>query len=219
MIAADGLLMALRLSDSAFPVGGFAFSSGLEGAVDDGVVGSEADVVAFIADQLTGRWHTGDRVLLRQAWFAGDPVVIDHLTEATTFGDAVRHASVRAGGAMLTTYAALGNRAAIHYRELVERREALGHLPVVQAICLRESGLSHSAAEAVAGWQLANGMASAALRLGIVGHLAAQRVLVSSTELLAELLETTRPRRPSGFSWFAEIAAQRTHHHARLFAS
>ena len=64
MIAADGLLTALRLSDSAFPVGGFAFSSGLEGAVDDGVVGGEADVVAFIADQLTGRWHTGDLSLI-----------------------------------------------------------------------------------------------------------------------------------------------------------
>ena len=76
------LLAAIRFGDSAFPSGGFAFSSGLEGSHRDGMVQDEDDVTAFVAEQLEGDWHRRDRVLLRRAWTEPDPSAADALAEA-----------------------------------------------------------------------------------------------------------------------------------------
>ncbi|MDT5324386.1 MAG: urease accessory protein [Mycobacterium sp.] len=46
------LLDAIRFGDRAFPSGGFAFSSGLEGSHRDGLVKDEGDVTTFSAEQL-----------------------------------------------------------------------------------------------------------------------------------------------------------------------
>ncbi|MDP9362684.1 MAG: hypothetical protein M3Q10_00380, partial [Chloroflexota bacterium] len=42
------LLLLLQLADSAFPTGAFAFSHGLEGLLDAGLLRGEADVAAVL---------------------------------------------------------------------------------------------------------------------------------------------------------------------------
>ena len=46
------LMQLLWLASPALPVGGFSYSEGLEAAVDNALVAEEADVVAWLADQL-----------------------------------------------------------------------------------------------------------------------------------------------------------------------
>ncbi|MFC8180705.1 urease accessory protein UreF [Rhodococcus sp. NPDC057297] len=211
------LLAVLRFGDSAFPSGGFAFSSGLEGAVRDGFVTGEADVSAFAAEAVTGRWHTMDRVLLRSAW--QDPEHADRLGEASSALSTLREASRRSGAALLSTFAALGASDAVAYRAAVLSGSAPGHLPVAQAVCYRGHGLTVTAAEAISGWQVLSGIASAALRLGVTGHLGSQRIMQDVEGVLGSILALVPDAEPSSFTAFADIAAQRRGDGIRLFAS
>ena len=222
------LLTAIRFADSAFPSGGFAFSSGLEGSHRDGWVQDDflhdgGDVAEFAAEQLVGRWHQCDRVLMRRAWAQPDPVATDMLAEAVGTMSVLREASRRAGAAALTTFAAIvdaeNTSEVADYRIRVLAGTAPGHLPVAQAICLRTAGLTLETAEAVTAWQVLSGTTGAALRLGICGHLGAQRVLTALTPLLLDVLRWEPPAEPCPFTTYADIAAQRRSAGVRLFAS
>ena len=217
------LLDAIRFGDSAFPSGGFAFSSGLEGSHRDGLVKDEGDVTAFAAEQLDGRWHRCDRVLLRRAWAEPDPIGADTLAEAVATMSVLREASRRAGAATLATFAAIvdsgSNSDVASYRDRVLAGTAPGHLPVAQAICFRAAGLTLETAEAVAAWQVISGIAGAAVRLGICGHLGAQRVVTALNPLLLDVLRREPPAAPAVFTAYADIAAQRRGDGVRLFAS
>ncbi|MDV3125480.1 urease accessory protein UreF [Mycobacterium sp. 21AC1] len=213
------LLAAMRFGDSAFPSGGFAFSSGLEGAHRDGLVYDEGDVAAFAAEQLEGRWHQCDRVLLRKAWVEPDPAGVDMLAEAVATMSVLREASRRAGAAALATFAAVVDSGVADYRIRVLAGSAPGHVPVAQAICLRAAGLTLATAEAVAAWQVVSAITGAALRLGICGHLGAQRTATTLTPLLLDVLRREPPTAPAAFTAFADIAAQRRGDGVRLFAS
>jgi urease accessory protein len=214
------LLAAIRFADSAFPTGGFAFSSGLEGSYRDGLVRDEADVAAYAAEQLVGRWHQCDRVLLRHTWAQPDPLTADTLAEAVGTMSVLREASRRAGAATLATFAAVGTGSEVaDYRARVLGGAAPGHLPVAQAVCLRAAGLRLETAETVAAWQVLSGITGAALRLGICGHLGAQRVLTDLNPLLLDVLRREPPAQPAAFTAFADIAAQRRGDGVRLFAS
>ena len=212
------LIAAIRFADSAFPSGGFAFSSGLEGAHRDGLVLDDADVTAFVVEQLDGRWHRGDRVILRRAWAAADPADADRLAEASATMSVLREASRRAGAATLATFAAFTDGVAC-YRARVLTGEVPGHLPVAQALCLRASGLTRDTAEAVTAWQVIAGITGAALRLGICGHLRAQRIHTDLPPTPGDALRREPPSMPAPFTAFGDIAAQRRTSGVRMFAS
>jgi urease accessory protein len=213
------LLAAIRFGDSAFPTGGFAFSSGLEGSHRDGMVRDEADVTAFVAEQLEGNWHRRDRVLLRRAWAEPDPSAVDAFAEAVTTMSVLREASRRAGAATLATFAAVIDPGVADYRGRVLAGAAPGHLAVAQAVCFRAAGLTLQTAEAVSAWQVVSGITGAALRLGIYGHLGAQRVVTAVNPLQLELLQRQPPTEPAAFTAYADISAQRHDDGVRLFAS
>ncbi|KWX19495.1 urease accessory protein UreF [Mycolicibacterium wolinskyi] len=213
------LLAGIRFGDSAFPSGGFAFSSGLEGSHRDGLVCDEDDVTAFAAEQLSGRWHSCDRVLMRLAWPQLDPQGTDELAEALASMAVLRQASRRAGAATLATFQAVVDHGVTDYRTRVLAGSAPGHLPVAQAVCFRAAGLGLDTAEAVSAWQVVSGITSAALRLGICGHLGAQRVLTALSPALLDVLRREPPGEPAAFTAFADIAAQRRGDGVRLFAS
>jgi urease accessory protein len=186
-------------------------------------VQDEQDVVAFAEEQLVGRWHQCDRVLMRLAWGEPDPVATDELAETVGTMSVLREASRRAGAAALTTFAALidgeTTTAVADYRTRVLTGTAPGHLPVAQAICLRAAGLTLETAETVAAWQVLSGTAGAAVRLGICGHLGAQRILTALTPVLLVVLRWAPPAEPCPFTTYADSAAQRRGDGVRLFAS
>jgi urease accessory protein len=183
------------------------------------MVRDEDDVGAFVAEQLDGNWHRRDRVLLRRAWAEPDPAAVDAFAEAVTTMSVLRAASRRAGAATLATFAALIEPGVADYRSRVLAGAAPGHLAVAQAVCFRAAGLTLETAEAVTAWQVVSGITGAALRLGICGHLGAQRVVTSMNPLLLELLQRQPPSEPASFTAYADIAAQRHDDGVRLFAS
>ncbi|CCE02474.1 urease accessory UreF family protein [Bradyrhizobium sp. STM 3809] len=218
-------LALLQLGDSAFPAGGFAFSWGIEGLAADGLLSDRGDLDEVIADHLAQRWATMDRVLLRRAWRASDIAAIaavDGLAEATTPSAEMRDGSRRAGRALLGVWVKLAGPLSTSYRARVSADLRLGHLPVVQAITGRDAGLSLDAAELVSGWTLITGLVSAAVRLGLIGHIESQRSLARARARLADLLDETPDDEamPSSFTPFIDIAVSRGPlRHVRMFTT
>lgn len=224
------LLSAIRFADSAFPTGGFAFSSGLESSYLDGHVRDEDTLFGVVEEHLMFRWDTFDRVFLGR-YFAsptlGTAVGIDEEIERRTSVDRLRAGSRQAGAALLGGFAHLGQGDSARYREGVLAGNYFGHLTIAQAIAFSGAGLNLRLTEIVSAWHLINGLAGAALRLGIVGHLSTQRVIAGVLPTLAALLDTRdssgalgRHREVLSFSTLTDIAAaRRSGSSARLFAT
>ena len=214
MLDAATTLTMMQFGDSAYPAGGFAFSWGVEGLAADGLLRGRQDLEDLISDHLGFRWNSMDRPLLGRAYRASTPEAIakvDHFAEASTVSAPMRDGSRRAGRALLGVSARRGEPLSLAYRALVAGDARLGHLPVIQAVVFRDAGLQLHAAELVSGWTLVNGLVSAAVRLGTVGHVDAQRVLQTARSVLAELLTHQLPEAfmPSSFTPLIDIAVAR----------
>ena len=223
-IDSTSIFAAIRIADSAFPTGGFAFSSGLESSYLDGHVSDEADLLAVVQEQLLFRWQTFDRVFLHRYYAspsAAMAVQLDNIIESMTTVDRLRSGSRRAGAGLLSTFAKLDQAECAAYWEGVLAGSFPGHLTVVQAVGFHGIGLDLRMAETVSAWHLVSGLTGAALRLGIVGHLAIQRVLAALVPVLGSLLDDRLViDEPISFSTLSEIAAaRRMGNSARLFAT
>jgi urease accessory protein len=190
------LLTALQYGDGQFPGGGFAFSWGLESMVAEGRL-ARAGFGAYLAGQLAHRWARCDRVLVAHAHSAAQDDTawsdLDALAEALATVEAARTGSRRAGLALLGTHVRLGTPGAGALRAMVDRADAHGHLPVVQGVVLAGTGLTLAATLAVSGYTAASALATAGIRLGLIGHLDAQRALQQVRPLLASLADAAVP--------------------------
>jgi urease accessory protein len=219
------LLTALQFADSAFPSGGFAFSWGLEGLEADGLVDDASGVAEIAEEQLTYRWNTMDRILLRRAYAATDVAAlaaVDLQAEAATLSAQMRTGSRRAGRALLGTSARLGHAAARAYREATHADERLGHLAVAQGVVFKAAGLALPLAEMLSAWAVVSGLAGAAVRLGMIGHVEAQQTATSLRPVLARLLAGDPPSgaRLASFTPLTDIAVARgASRHMRMFAT
>ncbi len=71
----DILTLSQMLSPS-FPVGGFAYSHGLETAINDGAISDAATLEAWLSDLLRFGGAHSDAILLNVA-FTGNPILVD----------------------------------------------------------------------------------------------------------------------------------------------
>ena len=220
------LLTALQYGDSFFPSGGSAFSWGLEALCNDRQVVSPDTVRRFLEGQLRHRWATCDRPFLVAAHRAAADLeavaALDHLLEAMTLPRELRTGAARAGAALLGIHERLGTPGAAAYRARVRAGEAPGHLPVVQGLLLAGVGLDEKVASTMSAHALSVGIVSAALRLSVITHVDAQRILAGVRGGLAELLaEPTADVAVAGVYTPAIDAAAMRHEtqSARLFAN
>ncbi len=185
------LLVALQNADSQFPSGGFAFSQGLEASSQLSARLGPCNFEDFLETQLRHRWATADRVALARAHrLAGDLAKLAELdfeVEASTFVEGLRAGSRRNGVALLTTHSRTGTAGAGAYRALIAEGKALGHLAVVQGLLWRQLGLDEATAIAMSGYQAAASLATAAVRLGLVGAIQSQAFLGKALTFIAEV--------------------------------
>ena len=220
------ILHAIWQADGTFPSGSFAFSYGVEGVV---ALRSRLDGPALA--ELTNaiirqRWMNFDRIALLRAFRAAgdlDAIAeIDRDVEASTFGSTMREGSRRNGGAFLASHARLGDDTALLLRKAVATGACLGHIAVMQGAVWRGIGLDEKLAQLASAYGVASGVTGAAVRLGAIGTLEAQKVLRGCLPLIDTLVAQPVPddAELSSFIPFLEIVAAR---HARadlrLFAN
>lgn len=219
------LLASLQNADSFFPGGGIAFSWGLESLVNDRVLTTPEDISAFAQTQLRHRWACCERIALRavastsvlQRW-----IDVDRRIEAITLAQELREGSRRAGTSLLGVHERIGTPGAAQYREAIRSAGALGHFSVVQAIVWRGSGMSEAAVEAAAAHTFCVALLGAAIRLGVIGHLHAQRTLLALRPVIEDILAEPVGDVDDMYSntFATEIAAMRHESQsARLFAN
>ncbi|MGE0822215.1 MAG: urease accessory protein UreF [Candidatus Binatia bacterium] len=218
------LLLLLQHGDSFFPSGGFAASWGLETLHHEGKITDADSLAQFITGQLSARWASCDRPALVMVYRAGNDLdhiaQVDEELEALALARDMREASRRAGRALLRVHAQLGTPHASAYLGRVKTGQAYGHIPVSQGLVWRGVEMEEEAAVALSGHSLCITFVSAAVRLGIISHIAAQRVLRTSHATLGEILQTPPPSFLSSFTPAADIAMMRHEMQSvRLFAS
>ncbi len=225
MTRRNGTTGMLLHADPAFASGSSSFSSGLETLVADGWVATGEQLTALMVDTIRSRWNTFDRVFLVRAWATrevADLAGIDREVEVSLLGAAARLASRRAGMALLGTWERLGQREASAYRAQLGNGSPGGHLCVAQGLVYSANGLDLAEAESLASWAVLSAYASGAVRLGAIGHRAAQVALVQAQDLVTIVLETPVDPSATPMAWtpVSDIAVERhSLSDLRLFAS
>lgn len=203
------LLRAMQLADSGFPSGAFAYSWGMETAAEDGQV-QRASFADWLGCEMLGRWAQFDRVLFADAFRAYDPLTVDAEADVLFMAEDLRMQSSRAGQAFLAAVARLDDPVAIRFRDAILDGQTAGHLPVAQGAVFRSQGLGLDLALATAAHAAAQGLATAGVRLGLVGALEAQRAVGDLQSDLAHAIEPPAPGTlPSSFAPISEIAMLR----------
>jgi urease accessory protein len=201
-----------QLADSAFPAGSFAHSLGFEALRALGLLADERALGLRLGELA---WHTAHTMLP----FLGD----------AHRGDAI--AADRACDRFLTSHVA--NRASrAQGRALTIAGEALfgtrielpcGHLPATLGVVLASAGVALDDARSLAMFGALRAATSAAVRLGVVGPLRAQRMLLDVAPLAERALADTRELRGVDARSVAPLVdlAQTAHDrlYARLFQS
>ena len=219
------LLTALQFGDGQFPGGGFAFSWGLESLIADGHL-TRSDFSSFLDGQLQYRWACCDRVIIAHAHSAAVDLqgllALDDLVDALLTVEPLRTGSRRAGAALLGTHLRLGTPGARVLKDAVDRGEASGHLALVQGVTLAGVGLDRLTALTVSAYVMAQSFCTAAIRLGLIGHLDAQRAISGIRPRLSEVLAEPLPALEDihSFTPVTDIAAMRhTDQPQRLFSN
>lgn len=224
------LLSAMRMlqcSDSAFPSGNFAFSNGLETLVAEDRVTGAADIADLMQFQLLPRWLEFDR------WFVvtahrceGDIdalIRLDHDCHIQNSTEKLAAASRRVGRALLRVHTRLDTPGAKAFLECIghgETARSSGYEPVVQGLIGHGAGLDQGQTELGALHTFFTATLSAAVRLGGLTALDAQRVLADLAKPAAEGLALPIAAFAFSFAPLPEIATQRNPPgNTKLFAS
>lgn len=228
--AADGMRLLARLlqfSDSTLPVGSFAFSNGLESAVQTGIVTSPDDLLGFV------------EVVTRQAAYM-DGVAALHAHRAISQGDfgAVLEADQalwdsRIGAEQHLMLARMGKKLAElalrfddfpalrQWLEAIRDHATPGCFPVGQALALAHLGADEAQVFVVHQYSVAAMMLSAAVRLMRIDHLDTQRILYAAQERVPGDYENVRTLTLDEMSNFAPVfdvlLAHHVKAHVRLF--
>jgi len=221
------LARALQFGDSMFPIGGFAFSAGLESAIQKRVVTDAATLQAY-ARTAVEQAAMGDGVALihaHRAAAAGDldeVVRIDELVYARKLSSETRTMTVRMGKKFAEMGAeVIGAPLLATWRQKIETGATPGCYPVALAVNFAAQQLTARDAFVVHQYGVAAMILGAALRLMKISHVDTQRILYridAGADADYETAAATRLADMAGFAPLMEIlAAVHVKAHVRLF--
>ena len=209
--------LAWQIVDSAFPVGVFAHSWGLEAAWQAGHVDGEPALRRFVGESIQ---QTGWGALPIMTAAHREPNRLEELDELShaflTNGVANRASRVQ-GRTLAATAARVWPSAAMD--DLNARAQAgWAHVAPVTGIVFRTLGLAEEVAQRAVLYGAARGILSAAVRLGIVGSYRAQRMQHEAAVELDATLERCRGLRPEEICQTAPVLDLLQGAHDRLYS-
>ena len=216
------LLTGLRFVDSFFPSGGYAYSSGLEAAVQGGAIKSSEELSRFVLESLMG--GMGEREAVATG-LAHDAIVsgileialkADKELEAMKLGRDSRVASRQMGRQVIRLAAEQQARHPLieDYLAAVEADQTPGHLAVAMGLTLAAAGWSKADSIAVFLYQAATGYVAAAMKLMPLGQHEGQRLLETWLAVIGRISQDAADRRVlQSWSPVQDIYAMR---HSRL---
>ncbi len=189
------LLRGLRYVDSFFPSGGFAYSSGLEAAVQGGAVTDAESFARYVEDLLQAGLATREAVAAARAWHAHacgrarDAIDADGELDAMMLCRESRSASRQMGRQVIRAAGAEEGAPAVvrEHCETVESRRTPGHLAVAYGLVLGAAGWTKKQTVAAFLYQQTVGFVSASFKLLPIGQREGQQLLDRWTPLIGSL--------------------------------
>lgn len=192
------LLHLVEFSDSAFPVGAFSFSNGLETAADRGVVHDAATLEEYARTMaVQAAFSDGVAALCAcRAARAGDfdgAAAADARVWASKPGDENRRMTQRMGRKLTElSERLLADPFAAAWSAAVRENRTPGCYPVAQAVLFAAAGLDEESLFASHQYGVVNLILSAALRCVRVSHYDTQAILFRLGDLCDELYREAR---------------------------
>jgi urease accessory protein len=219
----------LQFGDSMFPIGGFSFSSGLESAIQKGVVADAITLRAFTRTAVE-QAARGDGIALvaaHRAATVGDVdalMRIDAQVYARKLSDEARLMSVRMGKKFTEMgVEVIGGPLLGTWRKCIATSVTPGCYPVALAISFAVQNLSARQAFVVHQNGVAATILGAALRLMKISHVETQKILYELNGLADAAYENASAARLSDMAGYAPLteilAAVHNKAHVRLFMS
>lgn len=216
------LLQGLRFIDSFFPSGGYAFSSGLEAAVQGGLVKNAEGFSQFFIESLTRGMGEREAVavgLAHEAFTSGILELAfkaDRELDAMKLGREGRTASRQMGRQVIRVAAEQQNHSPLldDYLAAVEAESTPGHLAVSLGLTLAAAGWPKEDTIAAFLYQAATGYVAAAMKLLPIGQRESQRLLESWCDVIMQVSQQAAEQRVlRSWSPVQDIYAMR---HSRL---
>ena len=216
------LLNGLRFLDSFFPSGGYAFSSGLEAAVQGGLVKNSDDLSRFVVESLTNGIGEREAVAtgLAHDSFASGILDIafkaDRELEGMKLGRESRTASRQMGRQVMrvATEQKECDQFLLDFLVAVEAGQTPGHMAVSLGLTLAAAGWSKEDTIAAFLYQSATGYVAAAMKLLPLGQREGQRLIDSWLEVIERVSQQAAQHRVlRSWSPVQDIYAMR---HSRL---
>jgi urease accessory protein len=223
----DHLLGLLQLADSGFPSGAFTLSHGLETLAADGAIRSPDDVAALLGVSLLDRLARADLIVLLAVHRAADldeVLELDRRLSTVKLAVDDRTGSQRVGRRLAIEASRLaGEDLLAAYVVAVANGRAPGNAAVAMGLATRAMGVPAADAALGAAWSFATGLCTAAVRLGLMGHGDAQRILREAGPAMRQAVQRAVASdpvdlRPSGPQLDMALARHETAA-AHLFAS
>jgi len=217
----------LQLASSALPIGGFGYSSGLEGAIEAGLVREEASARDWIASMLHPLWSEGDarHWLAAHRAFAANDVTgfVDASTEALAMRETaeLRLESEQTGRSLALWLINLAPPALDPARAtLLQGMRPIAHV-AAHAAAASVLGLAPRVALHALGWSLIENLALAAVKLVPLGQDAGQRLLHAvAAGLPAAIDHAHDDAAPTNFApMLAILSSTHETQYSRLFRS
>ncbi len=209
--------LAWQVVDSAFPVGTFAHSWGLEAAWQAGHVDDDAALRRFLTETIrqTG-W--GALPLANAAHRAPERLEeLDELNEAFLTNAVANRASRVQGRTLAATAARIWPSSRTTALEARVRR-GRAHVAPVSGVVFQTIGLSRETAGQAVLYGAARGVLAAAVRLGIVGSFRAQQLQHEAEDCLDATLERCARVEPEEICQTAPIVDLLQGAHDRLYS-
>jgi urease accessory protein len=216
------LLTGLRFVDSFFPSGGYAYSSGLEAAVQGGAVRNAEELSRFVVESLTtgiGEREAVAAGLAHDAWVSDTLEIAftaDRELDAMKLGRESRTASRQMGRQVIRLAAEQNDRHLLidDYLAAVEAEQTPGHVPVSLGLTLAAAGWSKEDTIAAFLYQAATGCVAASMKLLPLGQREGQRLLDGWMPVIQQISHRAALQRElSSWSPIQDIYAMR---HSRL---
>jgi urease accessory protein len=195
-VPTDPLLGLLQLADSGFPSGAFTLSHGLETLVADGAVRSPDDLAGLLEVSLLDRLARADLVVLLAVHRAADlheVLQLDRRLSSVKLAADDRIASQRVGRRLAIEASRLAEDELLGgYAAALAEGSADGNAAVALGVATRGFGIAAQDAAIGAAWTFASGLCAAAVRLGLIGHGEAQRILREAGPVMRAAVERAR---------------------------
>ena len=185
----------LQMGDSAFPIGGFSFSAGLEGAVAAGMVRSVDDLADYTRTLVCAAARLDATAALEAFRAIGQSRLtrlssIDHRVLEMKLSPESRTMTLRLGARLCSLLRAISPSPLVErWGEMVDRADGRVTLPVAQAVGASLFDLGEQGLFAASLYGAASVVLNASLRLMRVSHYDTQHILLSLGPLVEQLYE------------------------------